>query len=68
MDTDEHRWIENSDKGWLGHSEAVPQMAEDWGFATLSHQPPTKLLLLSVFICVSRRAGMVPLILFWLLL
>ncbi len=49
MDTDEHRWIENSDKGWLGHSEAVPQMAEDWGFATLSHQPPTKLLLLYAF-------------------
>jgi hypothetical protein len=25
---------------WLGHSEAVPQMAENWAFASLQTQPP----------------------------
>jgi hypothetical protein len=28
--------------GWLGHSAAMPQMAENWGFASLQPQPPTE--------------------------
>jgi len=26
--------------GWLGHSAAVPQNLDNWGFAALSRQPP----------------------------
>ncbi len=34
------RLCRKTPSGWLGHSEAVPQEAALWGFASLSRQPP----------------------------